>query len=341
MPEEPAVTETNPPLPKIIETPVADGLAVGVDLGGTNIQFGVIEPDGRVVARAKLKTGAEDGVEKIVGRIAQGIEQACAEARVAVNEIAAVGIGAPGPVNPHTGEVLEAVNLRWGPTPLCDMVSKLIGREVFLDNDVNAAVYGEARLGAARGVTDLVGCWVGTGVGGGLILGGRIYYGKHYTAGELGHMILWPGNAPGTRSVEHNCSRNTIANRVIQLVRSGRKSSLDSLAGAKAPKIKSKVLAEAYRTGDELVCEVINDSADRLGIGLANLVTLLSLEMVVLGGGLVEALGEPYLKRVRQAVLREVFPAAAREELAVVQSTLGDDAGITGAGLIALHRRGV
>lgn len=335
------MTETNPAPPKIIDTPLADGLAVGVDLGGTNIQFGVVEPDGRVIARAKLKTGAEDGVDKIVGRIAEGIEEACGEAGISMNQIAAVGIGAPGPVNPHTGEVLEAVNLRWGRTPLCEMVSKIIDREVFLDNDVNVAVYGEARLGAARGVNDLIGCWVGTGVGGGLILGGRIYYGKHYTAGELGHTILWPGNAPGTRSVEHNCSRTTIANRIIQLVRSGRKSSLDSLADSKAPRIKSKVLAEAYRSGDDLVREVVNDSADRLGVGLANIVTLLSLEMVVVGGGLIEALGEPYLKRIREAVLRETFPAAAREELSVVQSSLGDDAGIAGAGLIALHRLGV
>ncbi|MFG0305945.1 MAG: ROK family protein [Phycisphaerales bacterium JB040] len=336
----PDAESATPALP-IADTPHSDSVAVGVDLGGTNIQIGVVEPGGKVLARSKAKTAPEEGLEAIVGRIVEGIREACEEAGVSTGSLAAIGIGAPGPCDPHTGEVIEAVNLRWGRTPLRDLVRQKIDAEVFLDNDVNVAIFGEARLGAARGATDVLGCWVGTGVGGGLILGGRIYYGKHHTAGEMGHIVLWPGNAPGTRSIEHNCSRTTISNRIIQLVRAGRHSSLEEAVNAKNQRIKSKALAQAYHSGDALTCEIIDDSANRLGIGLANIVTLLSLEKVVLGGGLVEALGEPYVAKVRNAVKRETFPPAASQAVEVVASKLEDDAGIVGAALIALHRLGV
>jgi len=337
------VPDTEPTIPSvpITEHPGSESVAVGVDLGGTNIQIGVVKSDGSVLARTKQKTAPEDGHQAIVKRIGEGVREACDEAGVAVSDLAAVGIGAPGPCDPHSGEVIEAVNLRWGRTPLRDLVREQVDTEVFLDNDVNVAVFGEARLGAAKGATDVLGCWVGTGVGGGLILDGRIYYGKHHTAGEMGHVVLWPGNAPGTRSIEHNCSRTTISNRIIQLIKAGRRSSLEEVVNSKNQRLKSKALAQAYKGGDALTCEIIDDSAERLGVGLANIVTLLSLEKVVLGGGLVEALGEPYVKAVRKAVKRETFPPAASEAVDVVASELEDDAGIVGAALIALHRLGV
>ncbi len=319
----------------------ASALAIGVDLGGTNVQIGVIDPAGTVLGRAKRKTGADDGRRAVLDRVASGIEDAANEAGVRVSEIAAIGIGAPGAVNPREGVVIEAPNLRWTRVALAKELSEMLGPEVHLDNDVNAAVFGESRLGAGLGATDMIGAWVGTGVGAGLILDGKIFYGARHTAGELGHMVLMPGNAPGTRSVEHNCSRTTIVNRLTYLIRANRRSCIPDLVDGKLEKIKSKIVAQAYEMEDELTREVVHDAADRLGVALAGVVTLLSLERVILGGGLTEALGKPFVARVREAVQRDAFPASVGASVEVRGSVLEDDAGLVGAGLIALHRLGV
>lgn len=315
------------------------GLAAGVDLGGTNIQVGIMRADAKIVGRAKLKTDAESGYEGVVDRVVRAVREACEEAGANFDELCCIGIGTPGPVDPSTGTVLEAVNLRWDNAPLRKTLSQKTNLPVSVENDVNAAIFGEWKHGAGRGATDLLAVWVGTGVGGGLILRGQPFSGHFHTAGEIGHMILVPGAAPGNRSLEHNCSRTAVAERIAQLIRANRKSVLAGQIG-KGGRIKSKMLAEAYQAGDELACEVINDSADRLGMAVGSIATLLSLERAVIGGGLTEALGEPYVARVRAAAVREAFPKAVKK-MDVIESALGDDAGIIGAGLLALHNLGV
>lgn len=315
------------------------GLTAGVDLGGTNIQVGIIRPDARIVGRAKLKTDPDAGYEAVVDRVIRGVREACADAGADFDQLACIGVGTPGPVDPRTGVVLEAVNLRWDNAPLRASLSAKTGRPVSVENDVNAAIFGEWKHGAGRGASDLLAVWVGTGVGGGLVLKGQPFSGHFHTAGEIGHMILVPGAAPGSRSLEHNCSRTAIADRITQLIRANRKSALaDTVRDGK--RLKSRTIAEAYQSGDELACEVINDSADRLGMAVGSIATLLSLERAVIGGGLTEALGEPYVSRIRAAAIREAFPKAVKQ-IEVVESALGDDAGIIGAGLLALHNLGV
>lgn len=334
MPEPAAATP-----PAFQDDPPGPGLTAGVDLGGTNIQVGIMRPDATIVGRAKLKTDAESGYDAVVDRVIRAVREACEDAGADFDELACIGVGTPGPVDPGTGVVLEAVNLRWDNAPLRKTLSQKTGRPVSIENDVNAAIFGEWKHGAGRGATDLLAVWVGTGVGGGLILRGQPFSGHFHTAGEIGHMILVPGAAPGSRSLEHNCSRTAVAERIAQLIRANRKSSLAGQIG-KGGRIKSKMLAEAYLSGDELTCEVINDSADRLGMAVGSVATLLSLERAVIGGGLTEALGEPYVARVRAAAVREAFPKAVKQ-MEVVESALGDDAGIVGAGLLALHYLGV
>ncbi|MEM9372105.1 MAG: ROK family protein [Planctomycetota bacterium] len=322
-------------------TPVPDGetLAAGVDLGGTNIQVGIVDTQGNVYGRAKTKTDAASGFDGVVSRLLKAVDQACEDASIERARLSCLGVGTPGPVDPSTGVVLEAVNLRWDDAPLRDVLRSQTGVDVVVDNDVNAAIYGEWKRGAGREADDMLGVWVGTGVGGGLILRGQPFGGHFHSAGEIGHMILVPGAAPGSRSLEHNCSRTAIAERIAQLVRANRKSSISDVIHD-GKRIKSRVLGDAYKTGDELVCEVINDSADRLGMAIGSIITLLSLQRVVVGGGLTEALGEPYVSRIRASAVREAFPDAVKR-VEVVESKLGDDAGIVGAGLAALHYLGV
>lgn len=311
---------------------------VGIDLGGTNMQIGIVSNDLKVIGQAKKKTKAEDGLDGVLTRLIEGMQEACVSAKVEMSDLGGIGIGAPGAVDPKKGVVLEAVNLRWKNEPVAQILSKRTKLPTYLDNDVNVAVYGENKLGAGKDAKYLLGVWVGTGIGGGLILNGELYYGHFLTAGELGHTIAMPSNPPGSRSLEHNCSRSAVAEQIVRLIRSNRASSLrNEIEDGGAEKIKSKAIANAYRDGDALTVEVVDHSAELLGISIAGCVTLLSLERVVLGGGLVEAVGKPYVERVRKTVERFAFPDACKE-CAVVASQLEDRAGILGAAMLAMER---
>jgi len=311
---------------------------IGIDLGGTNMQFAVINSDRKILARAKRKTKADEDQNAVLGRLAEGALEACAEARIALKDIAAVGIGAPGAIEPDEGTVLEAVNLHWNNVPLARLLGDRLGLPVTVDNDVNCAIVGEHRMGAGRGAKDLLGVWMGTGVGGGFILNDRLYHGHFHSAGEIGHMIAMPGNQPGTRSIEHNCSRTAVVERIVRLIKGNRKSVITDLVGGDLDEIKSKVIAEAYRKEDPLTLEVVNESATLLGTCIAGVITLLSLERIVLGGGLTEALGQPYVKMVRESVRKFVFPGSLAKKVDVVATELADDAGPMGAALLAMDR---
>ena len=325
-------------------TKLTSGNFAGIDLGGTNMQLGVVAlgskgDDAKLIGEAKKKTKAEEGQEGVIGRIIEGLVEACAVAKISIKDLAGVGIGAPGAVDPADGIVLEAVNLRWKDVALASVLGKRLGVPVFLDNDVNVAVYGEYRLGAGRGCTDLLGVWVGTGIGGGLILKGELYYGHFMTSGEIGHTILFPNNPPGHRSLEHNCSRTAIVDRLIRLIESNRKSSLSKLVDGDLERIKSKSVGKAYEDKDPLTVEVVDDAADMLGVAISNAVTLLSLPRVVLGGGFTEALGAPFVERVQANCRRFAFPDRCKK-VVVVESELMDHAGVFGAAMIARERVG-
>lgn len=315
---------------------------VGIDLGGTNMQIGVVTSEMKIVGQAKRKTKAEEGTEAIIGRIVSAIEEACAAAKMLPTELGGIGIGAPGAVDPAKGVVLEAVNLRWDNLPLAEILTKRLKLRTYLDNDVNVAVYGENKLGAGRDARDVLGVWMGTGIGGGLILNGSLYYGHFLTAGEIGHTTLFPGQARGQRSLEHNCSRMSVVDRLVRLIRANNKSKLTAEIGGDFSKIKSKLLAKYYRAGereDALVIEVIDHAAHDLAVMVANFVTVLSLPRVILGGGLVEALGRPFVERVERDVREYTFPDVCKR-VEVVASKLEDSAGVYGAAILAMEKLG-
>jgi glucokinase len=315
---------------------------VGIDLGGTNMQIGVVSPDCHVIGSAKRKTKAEEKLEGVLGRIVEGVVEACEQAGITPAQLGGIGIGAPGAVDPHRGVVLEAVNLRWNDVALADLLTKRLRVKTFLDNDVNVAVYGEWKLGAGKGVSNLLGVWLGTGIGGGMILNGAMHYGEFFTAGEIGHTVLFPNTPRGMRSFEHSCSRTAVVDRLIRLLRSNAKSKLAAEIGEDYEKIKSRTLARYYREGekeDKLVIEVVDATADLVGQVVGSAVTLLSLPRVVLGGGLTEALGAPFVERVEAKAREVAFPDACKK-VSVVASHLDDDAGVLGAAIIAMERAG-
>ena len=313
---------------------------IGIDLGGTNMQIGVVSPDLKIIGPAKRKTKPEDKLEGVLDRMIDGITEACAAAQIPVSALGGIGVGAPGAVDPATGVVLEAVNLRWDNVPLADLLTKRLKVRTFLDNDVNVAVYGEHKMGSGQGVDNLLGLWVGTGIGGGLILNGKLFYGQFMTAGEIGHTILHAHHARGQRSLEHNTSRTAIVDRLARLLRSNQKSKITAEIGDDYGAIKSRTLRKYYHGGekaDRVVCEVIDHAADELGIAIANAVTLLSLSRVVVGGGLTESLGAPFVDRIQKSARDLAFPECCRV-VNVVPSQLADNAGVFGAAMIAMDR---
>ncbi len=314
---------------------IDSSLVLGIDLGGTKMHVGVVDPRGRVLGECRRKTRGGEGLAAVIDRIVESCERACHEAKADLAGVAAVGIGAPSAIDSTGSIVLAAVNLGWKEVPLRELLQKRLRRPVVLDNDVNAAAYGESRLGAAREISDLLAVWVGTGVGGGLVIDGRIHRGCFGTAGEIGQMLLDPTAPLGQRSVEEVCSRRGIVHSLRRAL-AGRSDLPLAQRLQESPErsIGSRSVAEAFESGDPTVRAVIEHAADRLGTVLANLATVLSPEAVVVGGGLSDALGRPWIARIRAAFLRSVFPEAMRR-CKVLPSSLGDRAGLLGAALLA------
>ena len=307
---------------------------IGIDLGGTNMQIGLVNENNEVVAQVKRKTKAAEGLDAVLDRLTEGVTMCCAEAGCDVSSLQALGIGAPGAVDNQAGVVLEAVNLRWTKVPLRDLLHQRLGTPVHVENDVNIAVYGENELGAGKQSKHLMGVWIGTGVGGGFILDGKLYHGHYRTAGELGHTLVFPMGPPGGRSLEEFSSRTSIVDRLVRLIKANEPSCILDLVNGDLSKLKSKTVARAYESGDALTRSVVDWATDLTGRAIASAVTLLSLERVVLGGGLTEELEGPILETIGKAVREDAFPDVC-QNVEIVASTLQDRAGIVGAAMLA------
>lgn len=308
-------------------------LLIGVDLGGTGLRAGVVTSDGAVLASAKRLTPDPAKLEPVADAIAEVMGAAAETAGISVSSAAGVGVAVAGAIERSEGVVLAAPNLGWRAAPLGALLRARLGRAVVLENDVNAATWAEWRLGAGTGAHDLLGVWVGTGVGGGLILDGRLYSGSLRTAGEIGHMVLFPDAPEGSRKLEQSASRAVIAQRLLEEASAGAPTKLRKLTTDFSRPIDSAMMAEAFRAGDALTVRVITRAMELLGSSIASVVTLLSLRRIVLGGSLTDCLGRDLADIVQARARRDVFPPELGE-LRIETSRLGDDAGVIGAALL-------
>ena len=327
---------------------MASNLYLGIDLGGTNIQCGLLDTSKSVqkvgvTHRGDTKTKADkypgnDGAPAVIDRIAKLAQEVLDDAKVSLRDLAGVGIGAPGVIDHDKGIVSLAVNLGWTDYPLAKELSKALGGvPVCLDNDVNVGAWGEYKAGAARKCDSLLAVFIGTGIGGGLILDGKLFHGHHRTAGEIGHVVYNPFGILGRRTVENMASRTNLAQHLTQLIHTGHPSVIPQLVDGDLSKIRSKVIAKAAAQNDALTLQVLDHGMTALGIAIANTVTMLSLPCVVIGGGLAEAIGAPLLDPIRAAFQKHVFPESLRG-IKLVASELNDDAGVVGAALLAESR---
>ena len=307
---------------------------VGIDLGGTNMQAMVVDPANQIVGHQHARTEPDQGEDDVIDRMIETINAACSEAGISLTQIGAVGVAAAGAIDIPNGVILIAPNLHWTNVPLRDRLREKLGRPIVLENDVNGAAWAEHHLGAGSGQGDVLGVWVGTGIGGGLILDGRIHHGAFFTAGEIGHTILTPNGDAGSRTVEDHCGRIGVIRALHEKLDSYPRSILHGAANSDGQTIDMDLLARSYSAGDDLTQQVIHSAADLLGTAIANWVTLLALDTVIIGGGMTEALGECYLQRIRRSFEATVFPDRCRA-CELVPTELRGDAGPLGAALLA------
>ncbi|HHY45963.1 MAG TPA: ROK family protein [Firmicutes bacterium] len=312
--------------------------AVGVDLGGTKVATGITDTRGRVLYRVERPTEAEKGVERVFDNIHTTVREVIDRAGASLDQIVGIGVCSPGPLDPATGVVLFAPNLKWNNVPLKKTMEEALGLPVSVENDARLAALGEFYSGAGRGAENMVYITVSTGIGGGLIFDGRLYRGTSYVAGEVGHTIIEPGGPRcgcGNRGcLEALASGTAIARMARELVAAGHGKRILALAGGDESLITAKLVARSAGEGDEEALSILDRAFTYLGIGVANLVNLLNPEVIVIGGG-VARIGDKLFEKVRQVVSQTAISAASGA-VRIVPSLLGGDAGVVGAAVLAL-----
>jgi glucokinase len=313
-------------------------VSAGVDLGGTKIQT-VILRDGKVVGSARVLTPQTGDPSDVIDAIVGTIRTSLKGGALADADLAGIGIGTPGEIDAHAGAVLLAANVpgftdrvELGPS----VSAAFDGIRVRVDNDVSVGVLGEYRRGAGRPFRNVLGVWVGTGVGGGLVIDGELHDGRG-TAGEIGHMVAKPGGrrcSCGRRGcVEAYAGRASMERRARRLAERGHKTSLFRIMRKRGrERLTSGVYARALERGDRMTQKLIEDATWALGIGLASAQNLLDLEAIIVGGGLGDRLGQPFVDRVVAQMRPHLFVAG--NPPAVVRTELGDLGGAVGAAVL-------
>lgn len=322
----------------------SDKPVVGVDLGGTKVLAGVVAPDGKILSTVKRATKPEGGPEAVVARIVKSVQEAIKEAKLETRDILALGSGAPGPLDPDNGVVLHTPNMPgWDNVPLAKMLGDAVGVPAFIANDVDLGTLGEFALGAGQGCRHVVGIFVGTGIGGGLILDGELWQGWRRAAAEIGHMIVLadgPYCGCGNRGcLEALASRTAIERDIWAGIKAGRESLIpELLKNDDKARLTSGALAEALKRGDTLVADVLGRAQFYLGLGIASVVNFVDPELVILGGGVIEAFGDEFLEPIRRVAYQNFINKRGARSVRIVAAGLGDNAALLGAAVYARRR---
>lgn len=308
-------------------------ISIGIDLGGTNIAVGVVDESGRIIGRASRPTDAQRPYEQIVCDMAQTVRDALANAGRSMDEAAFIGCGVPGLYDEDTGRVLFCTNLGWKDVPLRAEMAKYFGTRFLCDNDATVAALAEAKAGRSAGVDSSVLLTLGTGIGAGVVLGGKIFSGAHGVAGEFGHFMYCAGGEPCSCGKRGCFERYASATALIRI---GCEAALrhreSALAGIAPSKMSARAVVDAARAGDAAAVEAFDEYTTHLANGIVAVIDFLDPEMILLGGG-VSAAGEFLLKPVREKVERCKF-YVSRPHGSIELAALGNDAGIIGAAML-------
>jgi len=311
---------------------------VGVDLGGTKIQAGIYDARLSLLGSAKVSTKAERGVGDVLDRVARCVQDAVDECNLGLKQVRAVGIGAPGAVDSGEGRVIFAPNLGWKNVPLRTELEKRLDLPVFVENDCNLCALGVHVHELGGKPRHMIGLFIGTGIGAGLILNGELYTGHSHSAGEVGHMVILAGG-PACACGNNGCfeamaSRTAIIKRIAAGLKDGEKTVLTETLGENLKDLRSGDLRRAIRRGDKFVAKVVEEAANYIGLAVGNLINIYSPEVVMLGGGVIEALEQEVMPTITRAALAHVLPGT-NKGVEITASKLADNAGIVGGAVLA------
>lgn len=311
---------------------------VGFDLGGTKMLAAVFDGNFTEKGRERKKTKAHEGVKAGMERIVDTIQEAMTSAGISKDQLAGIGVGCPAPLNLTDGVITSAPNLGWKNAPLKASLEKAFGCSVVVANDVDAGTYAEYRFGAAKGARCVVGVFPGTGIGGACVYEGKLIVGKSATCMEIGHLQMVPQGplcGCGQRGcLEAVASRLAIASQAAAAAFRGDAPHLVEAVGTDLANIRSSALADAIKAGDIVIEQIVRQAARWLGRGVAMTVNLLAPDIVILGGGLVEAMPRFYLDEVEDCA-RNHCMSAYRKSFKLCRADLGDNATVTGAAALA------
>lgn len=305
----------------------------GIDVGGTTVKCGLFKTDGVLVEKWEIPTRTENNGSEIVPDVAKTIEEKLAEKNISKEEVDGIGIGVPGPVNAE-GDVIAAVNLFWGYKKLSKELNELTGLTVKVGNDANVAALGEAWKGAAAGAKNVILVTLGTGVGGGIIVDGKIVAGHHGAGGEIGHANVMHDETETCNCGNKGClEQYTSATGIVRLAKQALASSEEPSVLREEKELSAKAVLDGYKSGDALSVRVMDKVGEILGGALAMFTAVVDPETIVIGGGVSKA-GQPLVDCIASHYKKYAFSAC--RETPIVIANLGNDAGIYGAAKMVL-----
>jgi glucokinase len=313
---------------------------IGIDLGGTNIKAGVVSEDFEIVAKASCKTNLPRPGEEICADMAKVALEAVKEAGLTLDDIEAVGIGTPGTANSETGVIEYSNNLGFLNFPVVELMKTHINKPCYVENDANAAAYGEFVAGAAKGSNDAVCITLGTGVGGGIIINKKIYSGFNFAGAEIGHTVI---NVDGPQCT---CGRRgcfevySSATGLIRMTNEAIAKHPESILKEEADdhgKVSARTAFNAMRRGDAAAKQVVDDYIRYLACGIANTINIFQPDILCIGGGVCNE-GDPLLLPLKELVAKEVYTRNSEKNTEIVIAKLGNDAGIIGAAFLGLSK---
>ncbi len=312
-------------------------IRIGIDIGGTGIQVGVVGEDYTIIREGSIPTQKDLPFEEQVRLIAACVVSTTESAGCTIDDIESVGVGIPGVASAKTGEIIKCTNMGWYHVPFCEVFARYLDKPVFIENDANVAALAESVIGNSAGTSSSVFITIGTGIGSGIILNNKIWSGAHHIGGELGHVIFDLGGVPCTCGnhgcLERYCSATALIRMAREAVQDHPDSLMLSLAGHDPSRIEAKTVIDAARSGDPVAVSVYDHYIDCLAQAIASVVNLLDPEIIVLGGGVSKAgsfLLDPLIRKYTQYVLFNDQPLPP-----VKLAVLGSEAGIIGAAMLS------